>query len=149
MDDEAFQVFVGVDGSPGADAALRWALEEARAHRARVTAVMAWTYLDQRPVEGSTGFDPHYDRTSADRALHEYIVRAVGAIDAEQVSRREVCDQPANALLNASHDADLLVVGSRGLGGFKRLMLGSVAHQVVTYSSCPVVVIPTARDVDG
>lgn len=147
-DNETFKVFVGVDGSEGADAAVRWAVREGRAHQGTVTAVMAWSFLDQRPVAGQERFDPHYDETTADRALHEYIVRAVGADDAELVLRRPVCDLPANTLIDASAEADLLVVGSRGLGGFKRLMLGSVAHQVVTYSKCPVVVVPTARDND-
>ncbi len=139
------QIFVAVDGSPGSAAALQWAVRDAKARGGTVTAVMAWTYLDQRPREGAAAFDPHYDRDSADAALHEYVVGAVASEDAATVGRRVICDLPANAIINASHEADIVVVGSRGHGGFKRLMLGSVAHQVVTYSWCPVVVVPSTR----
>jgi nucleotide-binding universal stress UspA family protein len=69
---------------------------------------------------------------------------ALAGVDVERV----VIDDrhPAEALVEASNDADLLVVGSRGRGGFKQLLLGSVSHAVVLHATCPVVVVPSRRD---
>lgn len=145
MGNSAPAIFVGFDGSPGSQTALRWALEDTESRGGTVTAVMAWTFLDQRPRRGARAFDPQYDRNTADAALDDYVVEVAGD-EAARVARRVVCDLPANALIDASRDADLLVVGTRGLGGFKRLLLGSVANQVVTYSHCPVVVVPPPAD---
>ena len=132
------RIVVGVDGSTNADVALRWALGEADLHGAEVVAVMAWDYLNQRHTDGSDTFDPTYGADQARDALH-------AAVQAAEPSRpvveRVVLDLPAQALIDASADADLLVTGARGLGGFKGLLLGSVSERVLEEAPCPVAVL--------
>jgi nucleotide-binding universal stress UspA family protein len=131
-------IVVGVDGSEGSRRALRWAVEEARVRGARVRAVLAWTYLDQP----TGGFDAAYGEPDARALLDEVLgegVRDGADVDVERVV---VCDLPARALLDAARGADLLVVGSRGIGGFKGLLLGSVGQQVAQHARCPIVVVP-------
>ena len=131
-------VVVGVDGSEGSRRALRWAARQSRSTGARLRAVWAWSYLDQ-PVER---FDPAYGEDDARRSLDEALA-ALGdeaaGLDVEPVV---VCDLAARALLDSAKDADLVVVGSRGVGGFEGLLLGSVSSQVASHASCPVVVVP-------
>ncbi len=131
------QLIVGVDGSAGSAHALRWALEEANRQGASLVAVLAYTYLDQRHVEGDA-FDATYDAADALVALEHHIKEAVGDAD---VTARVVCDLPADALVDAGRDADLVVVGARGLGGFKGLLLGSVSERVLERSTSPVAVV--------
>lgn len=133
-------VVVGVDGSEGAGAALRWAYHEAQLRHLELTAVMAWTYLDQHHPGGGQDFAPDYDQEEATAALDAAVDAALGA-DVGSVHRNAVCDLPARALIDASATADLLVVGARGLGGFKGLFLGSISQQCLHHASCPVAVI--------
>jgi nucleotide-binding universal stress UspA family protein len=142
---ERMKIYVGVDGSEGAARALRWALEEARARDGELTAVMSWSYIDQHPMRGHNVFEPEYTSNTAHHALRQYVEDALGATDAKGVALEAVCDTPAHGLLSATSDADLIVVGSRGLGGFKELVLGSVAHQITMHAACPVVVVPPER----
>jgi len=142
---DRMKICVGVDGSEGAARALRWALEEARARNGDVTAVMSWNYIDQHPMHGHQAFEADYTSHHAHHALREYVEDAVGPVDAKLVAIDVVCDTPAHGLLTATRDADLVVVGSRGLGGFKELVLGSVAHQMTMHATCPVVVVPPER----
>lgn len=134
-------IVVGVDGSEGSDAALRWAVAEARAHGARLEVVLAWSYLDQPTVE----FDPDYGEPVA-RAALDLVIERAGPTDDLEVVRTCVNDLPARALLAASQTADLVVVGSRGLGAFKGMVLGSVSQQVVTRAACSVLVVRTESD---
>lgn len=140
-----FKVFVGVDGSEGSAHAVRWAIEEAHARHGELTAVMAWGFLDQRPERGHPTFDPQYTAATADAALQQYLEDAVGAEDAREIKRRLVCDIATRGLVEASEDADLFVVGSRGLSGLGEFILGSVAHHVARHAPCPVVIVPKAR----
>jgi nucleotide-binding universal stress UspA family protein len=131
-------IVVGIDGSDGSRRALQWAFQEARLRAARVQALLAWTYLAQPHGE----FDAAYGETDA-RARLDQALDQVGsdAIDVA-VERLVVNDLPARALLDAARGAELVVVGSRGVGGFKGLLLGSVSQQVVQHAPCPVVVVP-------
>ena len=104
---------------------------------------MAWTYLDQRHQRDHEAFDPAYTDETAGQALAGYLIDAVGDDAARSIVRRTINDLPARALLEAAAGADLLVLGTRGMGGFKGLVLGSVAHQLVSHSPCPVVVVPS------
>ena len=138
------RIIVGVDGSTASEEALRWARDEARLRGATVTAVLAWNFLDQRHPDGGQRFDPAYDEDTARRALEAAVDRALGAVGPE-VERRVVCDLPATALLDAAAGADLLVVGARGLGPFRGLVLGSVSQRCVEHATCPVVVVHEGR----
>ncbi len=137
------RIVVGVDGSETSRRALGWALEEGRLRQAAVQVVHAWhtPYLDGYPLTGAT-FDPALfedgGRQIVESALAEADTRGLPV----PVERLLVCGTGARAILEASKGADLVVVGSRGLGGFSGLLLGSVSHQVAHHASCPAVVVP-------
>lgn len=107
-------------------------------------AVLAWGFLDQHHAIVAEGFDPGYSPDDAKEALDHYVESAVGAQAAASVERRLVSDLPARALLGAAEDAALLVVGARGLGGFRGLLLGSVSQKCLHEATCPVAVIRPA-----
>jgi nucleotide-binding universal stress UspA family protein len=135
-------VVVGVDGSPGSDHALLEAAADARRRHATLRIVHVWSYLDQ-PVES---FDPSFGREAAEALLAESVRSAGGALAGLDVEAREVCDLAARGLLDAARDADLVVVGARGLGGFRGLLLGSVSQQVAQHARCPVLIVPAPTD---
>ncbi len=130
------RIVVGIDGSPGADRALAWAVAEARQWGAHLEVVLAWSYLDQPSKE----FKPDYGEADA-RAALEGAIERVGGADGVDVTLTCCNDLPARALLDAAARADHIVVGSRGLGGFRGLLLGSVSHQVVQHATIPVTII--------
>ena len=136
---------VGVDGSEGSVQALRFAIEEARIRGATLRAVNAWHVP---PAVYGAGWAPatvdldEY-RKIAERALVESVEDAGAGASGVEVTPILREGHPADVLLEESKDADLLVVGTRGLGGFKGLLLGSVSHQVALLASCPVVVVPS------
>lgn len=132
---------MGVDGSASSADALRWAADEAEVRGAQLVAVLAWDLFDQHHVDGSQRFDPDYDDGKADAALAHMVEEALGAEAAGGVERRTVCDLPAAGLLAAAADADLLVVGARGLGGFRGLLLGSVSQHCLHHATMPVAVV--------
>jgi nucleotide-binding universal stress UspA family protein len=134
-------VVVGVDESAGAAAALRWAVAEAEARGWSLTAVLAWGFLDQHHARVAEPFDPAYGEADARAALDAIVAEVVGTPPAATIDRKVVCDRPARALLEASEGADLLVVGARGLGGFRGLLLGSVSQQCLHHATCPVAVV--------
>jgi len=133
-------VVVGVDGSTHSTDALRWAAGEAKARQSSLNAVMAWGLLDQHRVDPEESFDPTYGAQQAQEALDAYVKRTLD-VEPANVTRTVVNDLPAAALLEASANAELLVVGARGLGGFKGLLLGSVSHRCLTHAMIPTVVV--------
>jgi nucleotide-binding universal stress UspA family protein len=145
-------VVVGVDGSAGAKAALRWAVAEARLRNSPVLAVHAWTFDypywgDALGLYTSLGIDRN------NRAAEDLLERAIADVgtDGIEIDRKVVQGPAAEALVQAASPRDLLVVGSRGHGGFTGLLLGSVSQQCVHHAPCPVVVVhaaksPTARE---
>lgn len=135
------EVVVGVDESQGAAEALRWAAREAGLHDWRLTAVMAWGFLDQHHTIVSQGFDLDYGEDQALEALDQIVVGALGADAAGTVGRRVECELAATALLDASAGAELLVVGARGLGGFRGLLLGSVSQHLLHHSTVPIAIV--------
>jgi nucleotide-binding universal stress UspA family protein len=139
-------IVVGVDGSDGARSALAWAAAEARLRGARLRAVHAW-HLPPAAY-GSGGFVPPVGGTweddlegAAKAALDAALGGAAEMLAGLDVERRVVEGSASAVLTDAAADADLLVVGSRGLGGFKELLLGSVGHQSAQHSPCPVVIV--------
>ena len=140
MGASAFLIVVGLDGSELSFGALKWAVEEARLRQGAVRAVTAWHYP---PVPSSV------EDAGPNDTLH-YFQRmqseALETVDSQglEISAVLVRDLPARALLDAAKDADLLVVGSRGHGGFAGLLLGSVTNQVAHHAPCPVLVFRAA-----
>ncbi len=133
-------IVVGVDESPSAKAALRWAVHEGQARDWNVKAVLAWTYLQQHHRESDTKFQPDYGPDQAAEALARIVADTLGD-ETAGVEQETICDLPVPGLLAASEGADLLVVGARGLGGFRGLLLGSVSQQCAHHTRIPIVVV--------
>lgn len=140
------QLIVGVDESDGAAGALRWAVREAELHGWTVTAVMAWGFLDQHHAVVGEAFDPDYSEDDARAALDTIVAAAAIDAAAMPVERRTVCDLPARALVDASGGSELLVVGARGLGGFRGLLLGSVSQHCLHHATTPVAIVRAGPD---
>ena len=141
-------IVVGIDDSPGAAAALRWAVDEARLHRATLRVVHAWEW----PYAGDLAdvVDETLDTKGFTEAATKVVSTMVQQVLGDQIPdialEEHVAEgSPAHVLLEAAAQADLLVVGSRGRGGFQGLLLGSVSQQCAHHASCPVVIVRTER----
>lgn len=135
------RVIVGVDGSPHSDRALRWACRRGESCGDTVRAVCTWSLSSSgEDWEMQPGMKAEGQRR-AERVLREAVDRVRADHPAVTVETVAVEGPPARVLVDMSADADLLVVGSRGLGGFSGLLLGSVSIQCVHHSRCPVTVI--------
>jgi nucleotide-binding universal stress UspA family protein len=135
------RIVVGVDGSPASAKALDWALAQAETTGATVEAVQAW----EVPVMYGTGMmvlpgGEEFDE-AAKRSLESAVARATEVRPGVPVEARTVAGHPAKTLLDAAEGADLLVVGSRGHGGFVGTLVGSVSQYCVAHATCPVVVV--------
>jgi nucleotide-binding universal stress UspA family protein len=142
-DDVGGRIVVGVDTSGSSMLALQHAAEVAQRTGAVLEAVFAWQITTLAPLPGSWGWAPpldDYEAFAADR-LDEAIEVSGITLPAEQLVRSIVHKSPAAALIEASTAASRVVIGARGLGGFDRLLLGSVSRQVLEYASCPVTVV--------
>ncbi len=127
---------VGVDGSELAELALNWAVVHAGRHRATVRVVNVW--------QARIG-DPSHAPLEHLRGRAEAILASMrDVIETTHPGAEFVTEygSPAERLLELADDADLLIVGTRGLGGFRRLLLGSTSHQCAAHSTVPVVVVP-------
>ena len=142
-------VVVGVDGSAESVRALGWAVRYAAATGARVQAVLAWHYPDaagQAPVGVAPEPVRHQSESREGAILNEAIAKAQGGEPGPEVETRLGYGHPAQILIEASKEADLLVVGSHGHGAFTGMLLSSVSIHCVTGAFCPVVVV---RGSDG
>lgn len=140
------RVLVGVDGSPPSKAALTFALTEARLRGATLIALLAVEIPDRSWLDPYAIGDPRESRAvpMAEDALRAMLVDAgTDGVDVEPVVT--TTSAPA-ALVERSADCDLLVVGSRGHGGFRGLVLGSVSMQCVLHAHCPVTVVRPEPD---
>ncbi|MFI7640646.1 universal stress protein [Nonomuraea sp. NPDC049400] len=140
------QIVVGDDGSESAQAAMTYAVEQARARHARLLAIHAW----QAPLVSA--YAPDYGLLLEDafqeeaRAARERMTRWRTENPDVEITEQHVREHPVPALGEASATADLVVVGSRGLGAFASAVLGSVSHGVLHRAACPVAVVrPRAR----
>ncbi len=139
-------IVVGIDGSPNSERALDWALAHAAALDTSLTVIavheVAKSYWGDIPVVGPP------DKPIADRlqqAAEEMTQRAVSRLGDNQPASVQVhalSGFVVKELLDASSDADILVIGSHGRRGLARLVLGSVGHEVVQHSRRPVLVVP-------
>lgn len=149
-------IVVGVDGSPGSDAALRWALAEARLRGSRLRVVHAYPDPPTLLTEGGFGVggmpapavpvaDAEEVRQAAEAQSRALIEQALGRARGTDGVEIEVTPSQGPAvqrLIETARGADLLVVGSRGRGGFLGLLLGSVSQQCAQHPPCPVVILP-------
>lgn len=134
-------IVVGVDGSANSAAALRWAVAEADLRQHHVTALYAWGHVPPSHAGGGHSFDAEYGPPDADAALAAVIDGAVGPDEAAGIERRVVYDHASTSLLAAAEGADLLVLGARGVGGFRGLLLGSVSQQCLHHATGPVAIV--------
>ena len=136
-------IVAGVDGSDGAQEALRLAVQEARLRGAGLRVVIAWHMpaVAYGAVVFSPGIDPADFKDSAGAALETALAALGGQTNGVQIERVLRRGQPALVLLEEARGADLLVVGSRGHGGFAGLLLGSVSHQCALHAACPVLIV--------
>ncbi|HKJ55194.1 MAG TPA: universal stress protein [Nitriliruptoraceae bacterium] len=141
------RIVVGVDGSVESRRALEFGYEEARRRGATVDVVYAYSLPTTMAMPGYMGpVDmPPIDELAQD--AKELMARLVESAPRDLEIQTITARGPAaRTLLDVARGADLLVVGSRGRGGFRGLLLGSTSHQAISHAPCPVVVVPTARD---
>ncbi|WP_031078596.1 universal stress protein [Streptomyces sp. NRRL WC-3742] len=137
------RIVVGVDGSPASEQALKWALDYARAVGGTIHAVAAWEYpafygWGGQGVPTAETFNPE---EIAGQTLAQAIEKVAGTEPGVTITRDVVPGGAPQALLSAAKGAALLVVGSRGLGGFSGVLLGSVSRHVTEHAPCPVTVV--------
>jgi nucleotide-binding universal stress UspA family protein len=142
---EIKQIVVGVDGSESSRAALHWAYDEAAHHDAALIAVSTW-HLPPLPMSPPYGqLPPEGYESQPERDARELLERLTEDLEPRtpEVDVRISISKgnPAKVLIDMSQSADLVVVGSRGHGGFAGMLLGSVSQHVVAHKACPVVVI--------
>ncbi|MEI6621538.1 MAG: universal stress protein [Actinomycetes bacterium] len=146
-DDGMATIVVGVDGSAASRKALAWAAKEAELHGATLHVVHAWEVPSVAWGILSTEWSPRRLINQAKLELGKTIGEVVGEPAPIEVRATVEEGNPVKVLLDAvlDDDADLLVVSSRGRGGFKTLLLGSVSEQCVTHAKCPVAVIRSRK----
>lgn len=139
------RIVVGVDGSAASVRALQQAVDLARALSADVDAVHTW-----QVTYGATELSlmPAVPVTEIQEGAEQALARVIDSVDAHGVRVTPIVTEgdPASTLLDAAAGADMLVVGSRGHGGFVGLLLGSVSHKVIHHATCPVLVVPHPED---
>jgi nucleotide-binding universal stress UspA family protein len=141
-------IIAGVDGSAHSRRALEWALKEAAVRHSPVTVLTV-----HQLVRGYSGYgvayahDAELTEQAGKKAQEEtdMVLGELGDSRPESVTVQALSGIPAEALLDAASDADMIVLGSRGAGGFARLLMGSVSAQVAHHAHCPVVIIPAEK----
>ena len=142
------QIVVGVDGSPASRTALEWARDEAVRHGSELVVLTAWLPTPP-PLAGTSSTLPTHGATdaredtreTAKKLLMETIRDVLGEDPPVLVHPQVKEGHAAKLLIDLSEDADALVVGSRGLGGFAGMLLGSVSQHVAAHAKCTVVVV--------
>jgi nucleotide-binding universal stress UspA family protein len=139
-------IAVGVDGSDQSLPALEWAAQEAAAHGHTLRVVTAWSIPVTALSPGGLPAPFPADELAGDaRAAQDALVAKASIPAGLEVEHCLVEGGPGAVMLEQSESVDLLVIGTRGHGGFKGLLLGSVGQQVTGHASCPVVVVPSPK----
>ena len=140
-------VVCGVDGSPGGQRALGWAIEEAGRRGAVVRAVSAWSWdgVDELDAPSTPDEAVARARSVLDATVEAVLHGVTAAATVERVTQR---GSPSDALCIAALDAELLVLGSHGHGGVHDKLLGSTTERTLHHAPCPVVVVPDPRRVE-
>ncbi|MET4001526.1 nucleotide-binding universal stress UspA family protein [Arthrobacter sp. UYCu511] len=141
---ERARIVVGVDGSPESVLALKWAQTLAHSLDATITAVTAWHVDTMFGTYISPDWDPNED---ARRILRIATHEAFGDNPPKGFTGVSVRGRPAQALLESAQSAQMLIVGSRGRGGFTGMLLGSVSSACAEHASCPVLVVHGTADI--
>ena len=142
------RIVVGVDGSPISKVALRWAINQARLTGATVDAVMAWQIPESMTGHAWAALlveEPGFG-VLAEKEMADAISEVAGPDPDVTINPVVVQGWPAEVLLEAAEGADLLVVGSRGRGGFASALLGSVSQNCAHHATCPLLIIRAAKD---
>ena len=138
------RIVVGVDGSPASRTALEWAGDEAVRHGSELVVLTAWLPVPP-PLAGTSSTLPTHGLTDAGETAKELLMAAVRDVLGEDppilVQPQVKEGSAAKLLIDFSEDADLLVVGSSGHGGFAGMLLGSVSQHVTAHAKCTVVVV--------
>ncbi|MDQ6752241.1 MAG: universal stress protein [Actinomycetota bacterium] len=145
-DNSSFMIVVGIDGSEHSQTALNWAVDEARQRNGQLRLITAWNKppMAWYPAVLETAAGEIAAEASPEQIAETLQAEALkSAADQGVAAAGQVVhnDSPASAILDAAKDADLVVVGSRGHGGFPGLRLGSVSTQVTNHAPCPVLVV--------
>lgn len=142
-------IIVGVDGSDHSRRALRWALNEAALRHTSLTVLTVHQVMAGFWGGAVSYPEDHVLTQHARKSAQEETDLALDQLGTQSpppsVSVLAVIGLPAEELLQAAQDADMIVVGSRGAGGFKKLLVGSVTSQVAHHAHCPVVIIPPGQ----
>jgi nucleotide-binding universal stress UspA family protein len=152
MAESRSRIVVGIDGSDESRSALKWALAEARLRDASVLAIHAYMIppllMAPEPVPAGPPTIPDADLAERlEKGAHALVDEELAKVDDDEVTveGRVVSGAAADALLQGARDADMIVVGTRGRGGFSGLLLGSVSQQLPPHAPCPVVVVPRGK----
>ncbi|MGH3154524.1 MAG: universal stress protein [Streptosporangiaceae bacterium] len=141
-------VIVGVDGSGHSQRALEWALKEAAIRHAPLTVLTVHEAIAGY-WGGMTNYPDDPARTEQARAAvqaeTDKVLTALDGPRPESVTVKAVHGYPVEELITAGQDADMIVLGSRGAGGFTRLLMGSTAGQVAQHANCPVLIVPPEK----
>lgn len=139
-------IVVGLDGSDGARRALDWAMREAAVHGAPLTVIAVHevpkSYWGDSPVIGPADQSLLAQARQAAEEMTQAVASGLGDARPASVNVRVVSGFVVKELVEASHDADLVVLGSRRVGALERLVMGSVSSEVVQHAACPVVIVP-------
>jgi len=142
-------IVVGIDGSPNSERALDWAMRQAAAVRAPLTVITVHevpkSYWGGIPVVGPGDEAPLESLRQAAEEMAQKVAGRLGDARPVSVTVHAVSGFVVKELVDASQDADLVVLGARGASGVTRLIMGSVSHEVVQHSACPVVIVPHKR----
>jgi nucleotide-binding universal stress UspA family protein len=138
-------IIVGVDGSGHSQRALAWAMNEAAVRRVPLSVLTVHPAIVDyfgSVVTSPQDLELTEQTQAAVKTEADQVLAGLGGPRPESVTVRAVHGFPVEELVNASKDADMVVLGSRGVGGFTRMLLGSTAGQVVQHAHCPVVIVP-------
>jgi nucleotide-binding universal stress UspA family protein len=135
------RIVVGVDSSKTSLKALRWALAEAKLRASSLQLVHAFPRPELVGMTMVVTLPSDDELREASAQVLDEALEAVGGAGGVEVSTHVGAGGPASVLVETAKDAELLVIGSRGLGGFRGMLLGSVTQQVIAHAPCPVVVI--------
>jgi nucleotide-binding universal stress UspA family protein len=142
-------IVVGVDGSPNSERALDWAMRQAAAVHAPLTVIAVHevpkSYWGNIPVIGPADEPVLENLRQAAEELTQRAASRLGDAGPVSVKVQAVSGFVVKELVDASQDADLVVLGARGGSTFARVVMGSVSSEVVQHSACPVVIVPHKR----